>query len=220
MNAIIFDVDGTLVDSVDLHAEAWARAFAKFGREVPVQQVRRHIGRGGDQLMPEFFTPEELARFGEKMDAWRSELWKRDYLDRVTGFPAVRELFLALKKIGLRLALGSSGKKEEIEAYVKRLEVGDLIDAFTTSEDAERSKPYPDIFQGAIKRLGGLQPGQVAAVGDTPYDLQAARKAGMPCLGVLCGGFPETELRAEGAAEIYRDPADLLARLSSLMIGR
>lgn len=220
VDAILFDVDGTLVDSVDLHAEAWARAFEKFGKPVPAMQVRKHIGRGGDQLMPEFLSEAEMKKFSDELDQYRSDLWKREYLDRVTPFPKVRELFLALRERHLRIALGSSGKKNEIEAYVERLAIGDLIESFTTSDDAERSKPYPDIFQGAMKKLGSLNPTQAAVVGDSPFDLQAAKRGNFPAIGFLCGGFVDAELRAEGASEIYRDPEDFLARLDHSMIVR
>ncbi len=220
MDAVLFDVDGTLVDSVDLHAEAWARAFAHFGKSFPAMQIRKHIGRGGDQLMPELLAAEEVEKFGEKLEKWRTALWKREYLERVEPFPKVRELFLALRERNVRIALGSSGKREEIERYVERLGVGNLLEGFTTSDDAERSKPYPDIFRAALGMLVGVEPGRTCVVGDTPFDVQAARGGHLLAIGLLCGGFPEAELRAEGAVEIYRDPADLWAQLSASVLVR
>src|ERR671932_1379597 len=113
LKAVIFDIDGTLVDSVDLHAKAWQEAFRHFGREVPYEQVRHQIGKGGDQLMPVFFSKEELERFGEELEKFRGDLYKREYLPRVRAFPKVRELFERVKADGKRIALASSAKEEE-----------------------------------------------------------------------------------------------------------
>jgi HAD superfamily hydrolase (TIGR01549 family) len=215
--AVLFDIDGTLIDSVDLHAEAWRQAFARFGKELPFQQVRSQIGKGGDQLMPVFLSPEELGRFGEALEAYRGDLYKRQFLPRVRPFPAVRPLFQRIRADGKPIALASSAKGDELETYIRLTEVGDLITAATSADDAERSKPEPDIFQAALGRLR-LPPDGVVVVGDTPYDAQAARRAGLAPLGVLCGGFPEADLRAAGCREIYRDPADLLARYDQTAI--
>src|SRR5215210_7871 len=113
IKAVIFDIDGTLVDSVDLHAQAWKEAFKHFGRDVPFEQVRHQIGKGGDQLMPVFFSKEELERFGDEMEEYRGEIYKRDYLPRVRAFPEVRELFQRIRQDGKRIALASSAKEEE-----------------------------------------------------------------------------------------------------------
>ena len=214
LGAIIFDVDGTLVDSVDLHAEAWQRAFAHFGHDFDVADLRGQIGKGGDQLMPVFLSPDEVERRGKEIEAYRGDLFKSEYLSRVRGFPEVRTLFEALRARGYRIALASSAKAAELEAYKKAAAVEGLTDVETSSDDAERSKPYPDIFEAALDKLG-LSPGEAVVVGDTPYDAEAARKAGIACVGVLCGGFAEADLRAAGAGRIFRDPADLLARLSA-----
>jgi HAD superfamily hydrolase (TIGR01549 family) len=209
---VIFDIDGTLLDSVDLHARAWQEAFAGFGREVSFEEVRRQIGKGGDQLMPVFLSEEELRNFGEELDKYRSELFKEKYLPQVRPFPKVRELFQRLLADGKRIALASSGKEDEVEHYKKIAGIDDLIHRSTSSDDAERSKPHPDIFEAALAKLGGLDVSDVVSVGDTPYDAEAAGKIGLRTAGVLCGGFPEADLRAAGCIAIYRDPADLLAR--------
>lgn len=209
--AVIFDVDGTLIDTVDLHAAAWAQAFRHFGVETKVEDVRHEIGKGGDQLMPVFVPPDLLEQRGKEMETYRSELFKRDYLPRAKPFPQVRDLFERIRAAGQKIVLASSGKKDEVERYKKIVGIGDLIDAETTSDDAERSKPHPDIFQAALERIKPLGPADALVVGDTPYDAEAAGKAGLRTVGVLCGGFPETELRAAGCIAIFRDPADLLA---------
>ncbi len=212
IRGVIFDVDGTIVDSVDSHAQAWQEAFKKFGREVAYEKVRHQIGKGGDQLMPVFFSKEELERFGKKMEEYRGEIYKRDYLSRVTDFPKVRELFERIRRDDKRIVLASSAKKDELEVYKKIARISDLIEAETSADDAEKSKPHPDIFEAALEQLEGIAPQEIIVIGDTPYDAEAAGKADLRTIGVLCGGFPEEELRAAGCVAIYNDPADLLAR--------
>lgn len=212
IKAVIFDIDGTLVDSVDLHAQAWKEAFKHFGKEIPFEEVRGQIGKGGDQLMPVFFSKEELKKFGEEMEKYRGELFKRDFLPKVRPFPKVRELFERIIADGKRIALASSAKEEELKEYKKIAHIEDLVEEETSADDADKSKPHPDIFEAALERLGDAKPDEVIVVGDTPYDAQAAGKIDLRTIGVLCGGFPEAELRRAGCIEIYKDPADLLAR--------
>jgi HAD superfamily hydrolase (TIGR01549 family) len=220
IKTVIFDIDGTLVDSVDFHARAWQEAFREFDREVEYERVRHQIGKGGDQLMPVFFTPEELERFGERMEEFRGRLFKSEYLPRVRAFPAVRELFERIGRDGKRIALASSAKEDELKAYKEIANIADLVEEETSKDDVERSKPHPDIFASALSKLGRPDAREVVVVGDTPYDAEAAGKVGVRTIGVLCGGFPEAELRAAGCVEIYRDPADLLARYDETLIAR
>jgi HAD superfamily hydrolase (TIGR01549 family) len=220
IKAVIFDIDGTLVDSVDLHAQAWKETFKQYGKDIPYQQVRHQIGKGGDQLMPVFFSQDELDEFGEEMEEYRSKIYKRDYLRRVRAFPQVRELFLKIKADGKRLALASSAKEDELATYKKVAQIEDLVEEETSADDAEKSKPHPDIFEAALEQLGGLAPAEVIVVGDTPYDAEAARKIRLRTIGVLCGGFPEAELDAAGCIGIYHDPADLLARYDESIIAQ
>jgi len=215
LKAVIFDVDGTLVDSVDLHASAWQEAFAHFGKHFDYERVRYQIGKGGDQLMPVFLTEEELDEYGEELEEYRGELFKRDYLPRVRGFPSVRELFARVKREGLRIALASSAKGDELKTYKRIADIEDLVEEETSSDDAEKSKPHPDIFEAALARLEGVSPAEAVVVGDTPYDAEAAGKAGVRTVGLLCGGFPEDDLRAAGCVRIYRDAAHLLAEYDS-----
>jgi HAD superfamily hydrolase (TIGR01509 family) len=211
IEAVIFDIDGTLVDSVDLHAEAWRAAFKKFGKTIPFMEVRRQIGKGADQLLPVFWSAPELAKFGNALDEYRGELYKREYLPHVTAFPRVRELFERLRQDGKRIALASSAKGNELETYKRVARIDDLVKAETSSDDADKSKPHPDIFEAAIEKLDGVDPDRALVVGDTPYDAEAAAKAGLRTIGVLCGGWSEKDLAKAGCIAVYQDPADLLA---------
>lgn len=210
VRAVIFDIDGTLLDSVDLHAQAWVDAFAHFGVTVSHDKARSQIGKGGDQLLPVFLDAERVEREGEAIEAYRSDLFKRDYLPKVKPFPGVRALFQHLKGEGITLALASSGKGSEVAHYQSLLEIEDLTDVVVSSDDVERSKPFPDIFQAALTKLAPLSAEAVIVIGDTPYDAEAANKAGLRTVGVLCGGFPEAGLSAAGCIALYRDPQDLL----------
>jgi HAD superfamily hydrolase (TIGR01549 family) len=220
IKAVIFDIDGTLVDSVDLHARAWQETFKHFGKEFPFDQVRHQIGKGGDQLMPVFFSKEELAEKGSAMEKYRAELFQREYLPRVRAFNSVRELFMKIKDEGFRLALASSAKQDELKTYKKIADIEDLVEEETSSDDADKSKPHPDIFEAALERLGDVKASEAVVVGDTPYDAQAAGKISLRTIGVLCGGFPEAELKAAGCIQIYKDPADLLARYDETIIAK
>ncbi len=209
IDAVIFDVDGTLVDSVDLHAAAWQKAFAHFGYRFDFARVRSQIGKGGDQLLPVFLAADVIEAQGEAIESYRKDLFSREHLPKVRGFPTVPDLFRFLLGAGKRVALASSAKGDELEDYKRLAGIVGLVHAETTSDDAERSKPHPDIFTAALGRLD-LPPGRVIVVGDTPYDAEAAAKAGMRTIGLLCGGFAEADLSAAGVIAIYRDPADLL----------
>lgn len=220
IKAVIFDIDGTLVDSVDLHAQAWQEAFKHFGREIPYDDVRYQIGKGGDQLMPVFFSEEELARFGAEMEEYRSALYKREYLSHVRAFPQTRELFERIKRDGKRIVLASSAKKDELSAYKQIARIADLVEDETSADDADKSKPHPDIFAAALEQLGNIAPDEAIVIGDTPYDAEAAGKINLRTIGMLCGGFPAADLRAAGAIELYDDPADLLARYDESTIKR
>ena len=210
LKAVIFDVDGTLVDSVGFHAAAWRDVFREFGHEVPLETLRGQIGKGGDQLMPVFLDAATLRRDGAAISRRRGEILHADYLHRITGFAQVRALFERLLADGKRIALASSAKGDEVEHYKRVVGIEDLPLTQTSADDAERSKPHPDIFVAALERLG-VAADEAIVVGDTGYDAQAAGKAGMRCIGLTCGGFDEAGLREAGCVAIYRDPADLLA---------
>lgn len=219
IEAVIFDIDGTLVDTVDFHAQSWDRTFQHFGHQIPYEQIRAQIGKGSDKLMPVFFSLEELnesddgqsSTFGERMRDYRRELYKREYHSRIKAFPQVRELFKRIKADGKRVALASSATKDDVATYKQIMDVEDLIDAATTTSEVESSKPEPDVFFVTLDKLGGIAPNNVIVVGDTPYDAEAAGKANLRTIGVLSGGFPEENLRQAGCIAIYQNIADLLS---------
>ncbi len=219
IDAVIFDIDGTLVDSVDLHAEAWRLAFKKFGKGVSFEDIRRQIGKGADQLLPVFWSPQELAKFGKELEEYRSELFKKEYLPHVKAFPQVRQLFERIRQDRKRIALASSAKGDELKTYKKIARVDDFIEAETSSDDAAKSKPHPDIFEAALEELGDLAADRTIVVGDTPYDAEAAGKAKMRTIGLMCGGWSESDLRRGGCIAIYRDAADLLMHYEDSPIG-
>ncbi|MCK8500657.1 HAD family hydrolase [Myxococcus fulvus] len=207
---VIFDVDGTLVDSVDEHAEAWRRSFLHFGRDVPFAHVRSQIGKGADQLIPVFFNDEELERFGKEIEEYRSKLFLDEFLPKVRPFPRVRELFQRLRQQGRRLALASSAKDEELKRYVRLCGIEGLYEAKASKDEVDKSKPHPDIFESALARLGRPDVSTVVVVGDTPYDALAAGKLGLPTVGVLAGGFLAEDLRAAGCRALVKDAGELL----------
>lgn len=210
IKAFIFDIDGTLIDSVDAHAEAWQKAFKKFGREIQFYKLRRQVGKGGDQFLPVFLTQKEIREFGKEVETERGEIFKKQYLSKIKPFPKVRELFVKIKGDGKKIALASSATEAELEAYKKIANIGDLIEEQISTDDAEKSKPEPDIFQAAIEKLKGVQPNEALIVGDTAYDTEAAVKARIKIVGVLTGGWTRTELLKTGCAEVYQDAAEIL----------
>lgn len=210
-DALIFDIDGTLLDSVDLHARAWQEAFQHFGHDVPFEKIRSQIGKGGDQLLPVFLDEEQRKNYGKKLEEYRADLFKRKYLTEVKPFPCVRELFERAISSGQKVGLASSARGDELKHYEQIANIEDLVQVETSSADAEKSKPHPDIFQAALERLGNeIDRSKIVVIGDTPYDAEAAGKAGLKTVGVLCGGFSEQSLREAGCFAIYRDPEDLL----------
>jgi HAD superfamily hydrolase (TIGR01509 family) len=208
--AVLFDIDGTLIDSVDFHAESWQRTFREFGKEIPFEAIRHQIGKGSDLLLPLFWSDEELERLEASMSGFRSDLFAREYMPRIRPFPRVRELCERIRADRIQIVLASSADADQLRVFKEIAGIADLLDDDVSSGDVERSKPHPDVFKAAMAKTGIRDPREVIAVGDTPYDAEAARKAGICTIGVLCGGFPEPELRAAGCVSIYRDPADLL----------
>lgn len=211
VRAAIFDIDGTLVDSNEAHVESWDRAFRKFGKQFPIEQLRAQIGKGSDKYLPEFLNDDELRTLGPKIDKYRSELYRTEYLPHVVPFPRVRELFERIKADGKRIALASSGKGAEVRVYKEKAGIEDLVDCETTADDADESKPAPDIFEASVEKLKLDSPNEAVVIGDTRFDIEAAKKTGLRTIALLCGGSSEEKLRRAGAAEIFQDTADLLA---------
>jgi phosphoglycolate phosphatase-like HAD superfamily hydrolase len=216
--AAIFDVDGTLVDSVDLHARAWQEALVKFGHPVTFEQARSQIGKGGDQLIPVFLSEADQRDHGAEMEEWRGTLFRSKYLPLVRPFSAVPELLRCVREAGLKVAVASSAKESELGVYLDIAGIQDLVDIATSSDDAEQSKPAPDIFQVVLKKLD-IAGSQAIAIGDTPYDAEAAGKAGIRTIGMLCGGFNEAELRRAGCITVYPGPGALLACFGASPLG-
>lgn len=207
--AFIFDLDGTLVDSNDLHVQAWQETFRHFGKEIPVEKLREQIGKGSDQYLPVFLSEKEMREIGQQVDEFRGKIFKKKYLSRVRPFQGVRELFERVRGDGKKIALASSGKADEVEHYQKLLGIEGLVDCQTTADDVAHSKPKADVFIAALRLLGHLSPAQAVAIGDTPYDIEAARRAGVGTIALRCGGWWPDEALA-GALAIYDDPEDLL----------
>jgi HAD superfamily hydrolase (TIGR01509 family) len=214
IKAVIFDIDGTLVDSVDLHAQAWQEAFRHFGHDPDYDRIRSQIGKGGDQLIPALLDPKEAQERGPEIAAYRESLYASKYLGKVQAFPKSREILERVKHDGKKVALASSGEKAVVKANKKIADIDGIADVETGAADVERSKPHPDIFRGVLEKLD-VPPSEAIVVGDTPYDAEAAAQIGLRTIGVLCGGFAEQDLRAAGCIAIYRDPADLLAHYGS-----
>jgi HAD superfamily hydrolase (TIGR01549 family) len=217
--AAIFDLDGTLLDSVDLHALAWHEAMAKFGHDMSFEQTRSQIGKGGDKLLPLFLSAEEQRDHGKELEEWRGNRFKTKYLPLVRPFSAVPELLQRVRNAGVQIAVASSAKKDEVEKYLDIARITDLVDLATSSDDVEESKPAPDIFEIVLKKLK-IEAAGAVAIGDAPYDAEAASKAKITTIGVLCGGFPENSLRQAGCAETYPGPATLFARFGDSLLGR
>lgn len=218
--AVLFDVDGTLVDSNDFHAEAWQRTFARFGFDIPFKAVRSQIGKGGDNLMPALLPPDFLLAKREELETYRGDLFKREYLERVAAFPDVRALFERVRSEGLDIVLASSGTAEEVAHHLKLLNAEDLVKSSTTADDAEHSKPNPDIFAAALRKLPGVSAAEAVVIGDSPFDMQAAGALGIDTIGFRCGGFPDEVLSSAGCKELYENAADLLARFETSLLAR
>ena len=201
-----------LVDSVDLHAQAWRDAFRDFGHKIELKALRDQIGKGGDQLLPVFLTRAEIDKDGPDLEKHRGEILKERYLSQIKAFPKVPQLFERIRADRIKIFLGSSAKSEELQTYKKIAGIEGLIDGETSSEDAEKSKPHPDVFQAAMAKLEGIHTSEVVVVGDSPYDAEAAGKIGLRTIGFRSGGFAEAKLRDAGCIAIYDGPADLLAR--------
>jgi phosphoglycolate phosphatase-like HAD superfamily hydrolase len=216
---VLFDVDGTLVDTNDLHAAAWREAFLHFGLDKPIEEIRWQVGKGGDNLIPSLF-PDLDERKREALEDYRGDLFKRDYLPRATAFPRVRDLFERLAADDVRIVLASSSHAEEVDYYTSLIGCADLVNAKTSKDDVEASKPCPDIFAAALAKVAPLGAEDVAVVGDTPWDAKAAGKLGLRTIGFRSGGFPDEALAEAGACELYDGPGDLLARFDGSILGR
>jgi len=213
---VILDIDGTLINSNDAHARAWVQALAQFDIYVPFPEVRRLIGMGGDKLLPAIARIEEDSPLGKKVSERRAEIFNQQYFRHLAAFPKTRELLMKMRDVGMSLAVASSAKRAELEAFLRLANVLDLIEGATSSSDADNSKPDPDIVQAALRKLE-LEPGRVLMIGDTPYDIEAASRAGIATIAFRCGGRSDEDL--ERAIAIYDGPAALLADFDASPLG-
>ena len=205
----VLDVDGTLVDTNYHHAIAWYRAFREHGLPMPVWQIHRHIGMGGDKLVAAVAGKRVEDRQGDSIRAAETALYA-DLIGEVQLFADARRLLELLDRRGHRLVLASSGKPDEIDHYLDLLAARELVEAWTTSADVEQTKPDPDLVHTAIGKVGG---GEAVLVGDSTFDCEAAARAQVPAVAVLTGGFSEQELRQAGAGSVFESLTELCERL-------
>lgn len=210
IKAVIFDLDGTLVDSVDYHAEAWVKAFQQYGYDFSFDKLRQQIGKGSEYIVSDLLPPEEAEELESDLAGYRKQYYQENLLEKVQPFPKVKELFETIRADGKQIVLASAARQETIEHYKQLLGIEALIDGATSTDDVDKSKPEPDIFASALEKLKDISADEVIVVGDSPYDAIAAKKASLRPIGVLCGGFDRETLMEAGCVAIYRDPADLL----------
>ena len=208
----VLDVDGTLVDSNYQHALAWYRALREVGVVQPVWRLHRLIGMGGDQLVKAVGGDELEERVGSEAREQQGK-WVDEMIGEVSPLPGARDLLLALKERGHRVVLASSGQPRHTDASLDKLDARDVADAWTSSSDVEASKPAPDLLQVALAKLGAAPDARAVMVGDSVWDVEAAKKAGMPAIAVRSGGFGDDELRDAGAIALFDTPGDLAAAL-------
>jgi HAD superfamily hydrolase (TIGR01509 family) len=216
LRGIIFDVDGTLVDSNDAHADSWVEIFSEAGYDVPFDDVRPLIGMGADKLLPKTIGVEADSEEGKRLSTRRWKLFKSKYVPGLRALEGARSLVQRIRNDGLATVIATSAQPDELHVLLRAAEVADLMEEKATSEDAESSKPDPDIVRAAIKK-SELSTGQLLMIGDTPYDVEAATRAGVPIIVFRSGGWLDDKL--VGASAIYDGPADLLAGYNTSPIG-
>lgn len=217
LRGVILDVDGTLVDSNDAHAHAWVAAFARGGYRIPFEAVRPLIGMGSDHILAKLPGVDKDRPEGRKLRRWRQEIFMSRYIPRLRAFPYVRPLLQSMKDDGFTLVVASSAEPEELRQLLRIADVADLIDHITSSGDVPRSKPAPDIVAAALNDLD-YSANEVVMLGDTPYDIAAARQAGVATVALRCGGWNDRQLA--GAIAVYNDPDDLLTHYDTSPLGR
>jgi HAD superfamily hydrolase (TIGR01549 family) len=205
----VLDVDGTLVDTNYHHAIAWYRAFREHGLTLPVWRIHRHIGMGGDQLVAAVAGKRVEDRQGDSIRAAETALYA-DLIGEVQPFADARRLLELLGDHGHRLVLASSGKPDEVDHYLDLLDARELVEAWTTSGDVQRTKPDPDLVVTATEKVGG---GEAVMIGDSTFDCEAAARADVPTVAILTGGFSEQELRQAGASAVFESLSELCERL-------
>ena len=213
---MILDIDGTLLASNDAHAFAFMEAAATLGVEADLNQIRRLIGKGSDKLIPEAFGLEAESESGKKLDDLKGKIFRAHYLPSLLPTPGARSLLTRLRHDKRKLVVATSAGKEDVVALLQQAGVSDLIENSTSADEAESSKPDPDILEAALTKTGE-EPLNAVMIGDTPYDVEAARRAGIPIIAVRCGGWKDRDLK--GAVGVYDDPADILANYDRVFQG-
>jgi len=214
--AALLDIDGTLVDSNYHHAVAWFRAFRRHGLTLPLWELHRRMGMGGDQLVGELAGPEFEAEHGDAVRASEKELYG-DLIHEVAPLPGARGLVEDLKRRGHVVVLASSSKEVELEHYLDLLDIRELVDGWTMSADVDATKPQPDLVHAAVSRAGTARS---VLLGDSTWDFVAAGRAGVAAIGVMTGGFSPEELRAAGAVAVYESLPELTRRLDETPLAR
>jgi len=214
IKAVLFDIDGTLVDSNDMHVRSWSEAFRSAGHEMADSVIHDQIGKGTDMLVPTLLPGTDEAEQQRLGDA-QGAVFKERYLNTVEPFPGARDLLHRVHDAGKKVVLASSASSGELEHYVGLLGIEDILAATTSADDVEHTKPAPDIFAAALAKVAPLGCDEVIVVGDTPYDVEAAGKCGIKTIGLRSGGFSDDALNAAGAIMLYDDAADLLAQFDS-----
>lgn len=208
VRAAVLDIDGTLIDSNDAHAQAWVDVGKEMGYAIEFAHVRSLIGKGGDKVLPEITGLDDDSDEAEKVKKRRGEIFQQQYLPKLQPFPQARELLERFQAEGLTLVVATSASKDDMGKLLEKAGVKDLIKEKTSQSDVEASKPDPDVIEAAVEKAG-CEPAEAVMLGDTPYDVEASRRAGVPCVALRCGGWSDEDLR--DAVAIYDDPADLLA---------
>jgi HAD superfamily hydrolase (TIGR01509 family) len=218
LRAVILDIDGTLLDSNDAHAEAWKEVGQEFGKSIPFHAARALIGMGGDKVLPRLTGLKEDDPRGKEILDRRGEIFRERYLPKLQPLPGARDLLTRLKRDGLHLVVATSADEEEVSLLLERAGVRDLIEDTASSGDVDESKPAPDIVEAALERAACL-PNQAVMIGDTPYDVLAAQRAGVAIVTVRSGGWGDRDL--VGSIEIYDHALHALKNFeSSVLAGR
>jgi HAD superfamily hydrolase (TIGR01509 family) len=209
IRAVLFDIDGTLVDSNDMHVLAWEEAFAGVGASFARQTIHDQIGKGSDMLVPTLLpgTDEDAQ---EKLGDAQGAAFKGKFLDQVKPFPGAHDLLARVHAEGITVVLASSASADEVDHYLDLLEARELVDATTSADDVENTKPAPDIFAVALRKVAPIAPDEAIVLGDTPYDIEAAAKCGIGAIAFRSGGFSDEALLGAGAIALYDDVAALL----------
>jgi membrane protein len=217
IHAVLFDLDGTLVDSNDLHVDAWEQVLREAGHETSRDAIHAQIGKGADMFVPALVQSADQTTIKELGDR-HGAIFKDRFIGQVRPFPGASALLARVAESGRKVVLASSASKEELEHYLDLLGARSAVTGATSIDDVERSKPAPDIFAAALQQLDGIGPDAALAVGDSPYDVESAGSAGIATVALRSGGFPDEALT--GAAAIYDDVAALLADFENSPLSR